>query len=107
MSAKEKRAIQRFFLGSETLLVNHKILVPLLLIPQDAEFSGFKKIAIASDLNEVYDTMPLNSLTHWLGAFKPSLEIVFVNEDSKFNKENVSGAIALQTHFQKYNPTLR
>ena len=107
MSATEKSAIQRFLLGSETLSVSHKILVPLVLIPHEAEFSGFKKIAIATDLNEVYDTMPLNSLTHWLGAFKPSLEIVFVNEDIKFKKGNMSGAVALQTHFQKYNPAIR
>jgi nucleotide-binding universal stress UspA family protein len=107
MPGTEKNAIQRFLSGSETLSVSHKLDVPLLLIPNEAVFNGFKKIAIATDLNEVYDTMPLDSLTQWIAAFKPALEVVYVKEDNKFNRENVSEAIALQTHFEKYNPTLR
>jgi len=107
MSATAKNAIERFLFGSETLTVSHKLQVPVLLIPHNAEFMGFKKVAIATDFNEVYDTMPLHSLTHWIDAFKPTLEIVYVNEDSKFSKENVSGAVTLQTHFEKYNPAIR
>lgn len=107
MAATEKTAIQRFLQGSETLSVSHKLGVPLLLIPDKAEYKGFKRIAIATDLNEVYDTMPLDSLTHWMEAFKPTLEIVFVKEEGKFMPQDVSGAIALQTHFEKYHPTLR
>ena len=107
MAATEKTAIQRYLLGSETLSVSHKLQVPLLLIPDKAEYNGLKRIAIATDLNEVYDTMPLDSLTHWMETFKPALEIVFVKEDDKFGAENVSEAVALQTHFAKYYPTSR
>jgi nucleotide-binding universal stress UspA family protein len=107
MPATEKNAIQRFLSGSETLSASHKLDVPLLLIPNEAAFNGFKKIAIATDLNEVYETMPLDNLTQWIEAFKPVLEIVFVKEDSKFGIENVTEAVALQTHFVKYHPTLR
>ncbi len=106
MSVTEKNAIQRFLQGSETLSVSHKLDVPLLLIPDEAAFNGFKNIAIATDLNEVYETMPLDNLTQWIEAFKPALEIVFVKEDNKFSIENVTEAVALQTHFEKYYPTL-
>jgi len=81
--------------------------VPLLLIPHKAAFNGFKKIAIATDLNEVNETMPLDSLTNWIETFKSALEIVFIKQDDKFGAENVSQAIALQTHFEKYYPTSR
>ena len=107
MAATEKNALQRFLLGSETVSVSHKLQVPLLLVPNKAAFNGFKKVAIATDLNTVRDTMPLDRLTQWIEAFKPALEIVFVKEDDKFGAENVSEAVALQTHFAKYYPTSR
>ena len=107
MSATEKNAIQRFLSGSETLSVSHKLDVPLLLVPNKTAFNGFKKIAIATDLNEVYQTMPLDNLTQWVEVFKPALEIVFVTEDNKFDVKNVTEATALQTHFEKYYPKLR
>src|SRR5947209_5639383 len=46
MPATEKNAMQRFLLGSQTLTVSHKLNVPFLLIPDEVEFNGFKKIAI-------------------------------------------------------------
>ncbi|TKK71754.1 hypothetical protein FC093_01655 [Ilyomonas limi] len=105
MSATEKTAIACFMQGSETLSVSSTIQVPLLLIPHEAEFRGFRKVAIATDLNKVYDTMPLDILTRWTDAFKPALEIVFVKEDDRFEAGNVSEAVALQTHFEKYYPS--
>lgn len=107
MAATEKNALQRLWMGSETVSVSHKLHVPLLLVPNKAVFSGFKKVAIATDLNAVHETMPLDRLTQWIEAFKPALEIVFVKEDDKFGAENVSEAIALQAHFAKYYPTSR
>ena len=107
MSATEKTAIERLILGSKTVSVSHKLQVPLLLVPHEANFKGFKKMAIATDLTEVYATMPLDNLIHWIDAFKPALEIVVVKEDNQFKAENMSGAVALQTHFEKYYPTVR
>lgn len=105
LSATEKTATECFWLGSETLSVSGTIQVPLLLIPYKAEFSRFRKIAIATDLNKVYDTVPLDSLTRWTDAFKSALEIVFVKEDDRFEAGNVSEAVALQAHFGKYYPS--
>jgi nucleotide-binding universal stress UspA family protein len=107
MAATEKTAVERFLLGSKTLAVSHKMEVPVILVPHGARFKGFKKMAIATDLNNVYETVPLDSLTHWVEAFKPALEMVFVKEDDQFGADNVSEAIALQTHFAKYYPTTR
>lgn len=107
MAPSEKTDAQRFWLGSETLAVSHKIHVPLLLVPQAAQFKGCKKMAIATDLNEVYDTMPLDGLTHLIDAFKPALEIVVVKKrDDCFASNDVAGAIALQTHFKHFYPVL-
>ena len=107
MSATEKNALERFWAGSETLAISNKIQAPLLVVPQQAEFKDFKKIAIAADLHRVYDTIPLDNLTNLIEAFKPLLEIVFVKENDRFEAENVSEAVALQTHFAKYSPSFR
>jgi len=105
MPATEKTAIQRFMLGSQTLSVSRTIQVPLLLIPHEAKFSSFKKVAIATDLNKVYDMPLLNNLASLAEAFKPLLDIVFVKEDDRFKAGNVSEAVALQMHFEKYYPS--
>lgn len=106
MSATEKTGLERFLLGSESLSVSHRIQVPLILVPPAAVFKGFNKVTIATDLHEVYDSMPLDALSKWIEAFKPALEIVYVQEEGKFKANNVSEAVALQTHFGKYYPAL-
>lgn len=105
MPVTEKTTIERFWLGSGTLAVSHNIQAPVLIIPQKAKFNGFKKIAVATDLNDVYDTMPLQSLTRWIEAFNPALEFVFVQENGAFEAQNVPEVVALQTHFEKYLPS--
>src|SRR6478609_8859700 len=93
LSATEKTAAERFWLGSETLSVSHKIKAPLLLIPHEVEFKGFKKIAVATDLSEMYETVPLNTLTRWIETFKAKLEFVCVKEDTDFEASNVAESV--------------
>lgn len=107
MPATQKTGWQRFFLGSETVTASQKIAAPIIFIPQHTSFEGIQKVAIASDLDDVYDTMPLDNIAHWLDTFNPALDIIFVQEKDHFDGIKVAEAVALQTHFDKYQPTMQ
>jgi len=91
-------------LGCNTLCISRKCHEPLLLIPENAVFNGFKNIALATDLEKVAGSIPLNKITRFLRHFPTELNILNISAPFHFNSMQSAEAVALQTHFKDFNP---
>lgn len=104
MAATIKEKMERLLLGSNTVSLSHKSETPILLVPENVTFKNISKIAIATDLSDVLETMPLDKLTALLKQFNTALDIVNVVTEQGFSAAALPESIALQTHFNAFNP---
>lgn len=93
MGIKEKStAIQRFY-GSNVLLMCEQEICPILIIPENAVYTGISNALITSELRFVEETPSLLTLKNVLGYFKPAIHVLNVDPDhyisptEKYNKE--------------------
>ncbi len=107
MAAGKKYSLEKILTGSRILNISHRCHTPLLLIPEDASFKRLNTIAIATDLADVVNSIPLQELTHWIKNFTCQLEIVNVAPANGMKGENAAEAIAMETHFKELIPQFR
>ncbi len=67
------------FSGSNTLLMSEKEICPVLIIPENVTFNGFKNALITSELKYVEETPCLLTVKRVLEYFKPALHILNVD----------------------------
>jgi nucleotide-binding universal stress UspA family protein len=67
------------FSGSNTLLMSEKEVCPVLIIPENVTFNGFKNTLITSELKYVEETPCLLTVKRVLEYFKPALHILNVD----------------------------
>ncbi len=104
MAATKKEWLEQIVSGCNTLCVSQKCHEAVLLIPETAQFTGFAKIAMATDLENVYNTVPLQKLTHFLQQFQASLSILHILKSDVVSSKTTPETIALQVHFREFNP---
>lgn len=106
MGITGRTAMGQKLIGSNTLKMVDKSLIPVLIIPSDASFTGINNVAFASDFKEVERTTPTAFIISVLEMFQPTLHIVNVDpnhyvaitDECKQEKEK------LQAMFRDYNP---
>jgi len=106
MGITGRTAMGQKLIGSNTLKMVDKSLIPVLIIPSDATFSGINHVAFASDFKDVERTTPTAFICSVLEMFQPTLHIVNVDpnhyiaitDECKQEKEK------LQKMFGGYNP---
>ena len=93
-------------IGSNTLKMVEKSLIPVMIIPSNANFTGINNVAFASDFKDVERTTPTAFINSVLEMFNPKLHIVNVDpehyvaltEQCKEEKEK------LKDMFARYDP---
>lgn len=106
MGITGRTTIGQKLIGSNTLKMVDKSLIPVLIIPSDATFTGINHVAFASDFKDVERTTPTAFICSVLEMFQPTLHIVNVDanhyvaitDECKQEKEK------LQKMFAGYNP---
>ncbi|MEO8822177.1 MAG: universal stress protein [Ginsengibacter sp.] len=73
--------IKQVFMGTNTLNVIREIDCPVMIIPAEAKFTGFKKVVFTSDFTDVARTTPFVSLKKIMNTFKPELSILNVDSE--------------------------
>ena len=68
--------ITQVFMGTNTLNVIRHISCPVMIIPAEAHFTGFKHGVFISDFKDVARTTPFAALQNILDTFKPELDIL-------------------------------
>jgi nucleotide-binding universal stress UspA family protein len=106
MGITGKSALEQVFIGSNTLKLIDKNVVPVLIIPPGASFKGVKNIALTSDFKDVRMTTPSVPIKSVLELFRPALHIVnvdsahYVSLTAEYQKERA----IMQEMFSDYNP---
>lgn len=70
-------AIEGMILGSNSSSVIQHAPCPVLVVPEDAEFAGIKRIAYASDMKELNEKA-ISVLTHFAGHFQSEVHVLHV-----------------------------
>lgn len=81
MGITGKSAIRAAMFGSNTLKLIDRNLYPVMIVPPDAVYRGFRHAAFASDLRNVEDSTPAALISSVLEMFNPKLHIVHVNKE--------------------------
>src|SRR5688572_21773076 len=81
MGITGRTALGQKLIGSNTLRMVEKSLIPVLIVPSDATFTGINNVAFASDFKDVERTTPIAFIISVLEMFDPKLHIVNVNPE--------------------------
>lgn len=93
-------------IGSNTLKMVDKSLVPVMIIPSDATYTGIKNVGFASDFKDVNRTTPTAFINSVLEMFNPRLHIVNVDPDHYVSITEACRVEKdkLEAMFARYNP---
>jgi len=105
MGIKGKTSIEQVF-GSNTLKLVDKNVVPVLIVPPDANFEGMKNVALASDFKDVRLTTPSVPIISVLELFHPALHIVNVDNEHyvSLTAEYQREKAIMEEMFSEYDP---
>ena len=98
--------ITQVFMGTNTLNVIRHISCPVMIIPAQATFTGFKHGVFISDFKDVARTTPFSTLQNIMETFQPELDIVNVDSEHfvELSEEYKIEREAMEDKLGKYNP---
>jgi nucleotide-binding universal stress UspA family protein len=71
----------QIFMGSNTLKIVNRRIAPVIIVPPDAKSTSASNIMLLTDLEDVENTIPIESIKNVLHLFKPSLHVVNVDSE--------------------------
>jgi nucleotide-binding universal stress UspA family protein len=91
--------------GSNTLAAISSLSYSIITVPLHAKFKKIAKIGLACDLEEVTETIPVNSIGSLLTLFNCELDVLYVSKpDEQLKPEILPESIFLQNDFSKFHP---
>lgn len=79
MGSHGEGAVKRLLFGSNTLQALNSLYYPLLIVPPGARFMHIRKAALACDLKNVIETVPVRAITDLVNNFHTHLYILHIN----------------------------
>jgi nucleotide-binding universal stress UspA family protein len=106
MGITGKSAMQQALIGSNTLRMVDRKVCPVLIIPTSAVYSPIKKVAFASDFQNVKTSTPTQMINAVLEMFNPALHIINVSREpvDQHSAEIQSAKKEFSEMFQDYSP---
>ena len=105
MGIKPGKTFERALLGSTVFHTMNHIPYPLLIIPENFQFSPVREIALACDLEDIEENIPFETIKEWLSLFNARLHIVYVSVKNKeFRTSQLSESVSLQNRFASFTP---
>ena len=91
--------------GSNTMKIIHHLPAPVMVIPSEATFHPFKKIAFACDFDKVVETTPLDLLKNLVTDFNAELNVINVDYKNKnFTPDTPEESMLLDHLLHKMKP---
>jgi len=103
MGTHSSSVLDRFFLGSTTLYSAKHLHYPVIVVPYQAKYKGIKKIALASDLQDVYEA-PTNKIESIVKLFNAEFEVLFAAKNDKAIDRNAVQTLLLDHRLLNLNP---
>ncbi|MCP4883764.1 MAG: universal stress protein [Flavobacteriales bacterium] len=80
---KGKNMLREIFVGSTTKALLKKSPIPLLAIPENANYKDFKKVIYASDF-QYFDINSLEQFIEFVMPYKPDIKIIHICTDDQY-----------------------
>ena len=85
--------IDRFFIGSTTVYSSQHLQYPVLVVPAGVKYKPIKKIALASDLKDIYE-IPVQEIEMIVKQFDAELEIFYIGKSEEdINRHTVESLL--------------
>jgi nucleotide-binding universal stress UspA family protein len=94
------------FMGSNTLNIVKRGIVPVIIVPPDARSVSAKNIMLLTDFQDTEETIPIRSVKAILDLFKPNVHVVNVDHEHyvEVTVEYKREKAKLETLLEGYNP---
>lgn len=101
MGIKGKSRLEQTLIGSNTIRIARICHIPLLIVPEEAIFTGISKVVFAAELKKVADTIPDQTINNFIQAIKAKLLVLNVDkyEEHRFNPETKAEEASLRSRF--------
>ena len=97
-------ATQRILFGSKVFTLMNKLNIPVIIIPDEVNFTPLKNIGVAIDMKDVAKSIPSKTISTIINLFNSSLHILFVSKHKKVSSGIISEYSSLQNNLAKYHP---
>jgi len=103
MSAHNPDLFRRFFPGSTTVDTAKHLPYPVIVVPHNANYKPIKKIALASDLKDIYQ-VPVTEIGTIVKLFNAQFEIFYAGERGNASNQNAINNLLLNHRLAYLNP---
>ena len=103
MGTHSNGVLNRFFLGSATLYTAKHLHYPVIVVPHNAKYTSVKKIALASDLQDIYEA-PVKEIETIVKLLNAEFEVFYVAKNEKIIDRNTIGSLILDHRLIDLNP---
>ena len=97
-------AAKRIMFGSNVFTLMSKLIIPVIIVPDEVNFTPLKNIGIAMDMKDVTKTIPSKTIRNIVHLFNSTLHILFVSKHKKVSTGMIAEYSSLQTNLAKYQP---
>jgi nucleotide-binding universal stress UspA family protein len=105
MGTRGVTGIGKFFLGSNSMSIIGKTETPVFVIPPGATFKPYKKIGLATDMQDVVHNMPVEEIREIITFFNADLHVLNVDYEMKhFTTYTPEESMNLDTILSGLNP---
>jgi nucleotide-binding universal stress UspA family protein len=106
MGTKGASAIERLFLGSNTLRAIKHLTWPVIIVPPGATFHPVRKIGFACDFRQVVETTPVGFIHELCNIFRAELLVLNVDFKNKnFNTDVPQQSLLLHNMLESLSPS--
>jgi nucleotide-binding universal stress UspA family protein len=103
MGTHSNSMLDRFFLGSTTLYSAKHLQYPVIVVPHNTKYKPIKKIALASDLKDVYD-LPANEIKSFVKLFNAEFEVFYIGKNKLAIDRHALTCLLLDHRLVSSNP---
>ncbi len=104
MGCQGKTAIERVFLGSNTLYTMRNLNWPVLAVPPVAQYKEIKQIGLACDFSKPVDALPIADVKTILEDFNAQLHVINVGRKAHYNSDIVFESVRLDDILKPFEP---
>jgi nucleotide-binding universal stress UspA family protein len=105
MGTKGASAIERLFLGSNTLRAIKHMAWPVIIVPPGATYHPIRKIGFACDFRQVVETTPVGFINELCNIFKAELLVLNVDyKNRNFNTDVPTQSLLLHNMLEPLSP---
>ncbi|PZR25512.1 MAG: hypothetical protein DI535_17645 [Citrobacter freundii] len=105
MQAHHETGIQQLFTGEDMSTLLRTLDFPVLIIPPGKNFEGIRNVALACDMENIQETIPVKFIGTLLKALNASLSVIHIDTRNRYDSEFTIQSQQLQQLLSPYRPS--